>query len=218
MMASPSAIPPGLRAFEPTLGAFGMAEVLDRAGVVTISGEPLAGLPAPAGPGRPDCGQRVGVALLDLVARFPVGHLVLVPDLVLLGARQAVLPEFPTSLWLPHGTEPSVVEHFTRTLPGDIDLAVAPQLPQQRGPLPALVVLGCLASSLAYVPPSSLELLDLFSGHVLGMTVALDPTDAPGRAPVGWASRWTSNFTAAYRPADQEDNPPEPTTDAEAIS
>lgn len=207
-MPGGSALPPGIAGFEPYLGAHGMSHVLSIEGIGSDT-EPLAGLPVPPRACGRDYVFRVTTAVLDLVDDYPVGHLLVPPDVVLLRAAGAA--GLPVTVWLPPGTAAEVAEHFHRSVATSFDVTTAPDLPRPRGTLPALVVLGALSGGLCHLPPACRALLDLYTtGQILGISALIDPTDRPdgGRARwLGWPSVWTARFTVCHRPADDEVDP-----------
>lgn len=190
---------PELRESVAFLGAYGTIEALGM-GNVLQPGDRVRGLPPVPVSGADALRLRTSLALQDLVDRFPVDHIMIGPDVMLLSALRTTF-DLPVSILLPNDAAPEVHEHFEKVADSDVDIERLPQLPRPRGNLPALVMLGFSGISASYVHPDDKFLMDLVAARVLGLTFLIDPNDVDVEPVPGWTSVWSPQFSGIYVPA-----------------
>jgi hypothetical protein len=185
------------------LGEFGVVNALAESRVIK-PGARLRGLPQAPKDGRHSFAERTGRAVADLVIRYPVDHLLISPDVVLL---DAVLrwSDAPFSVLLPPSSGADLAKNFQRLAGRRGDVQSLPALPPPRGSLPGLLILGCHTTTTCYLSEHARFALHTFTSRVLGLSILIDPTDLDAITPEHWEGTWTRAFSGAYRPAEDEE-------------
>ncbi len=194
--------PAAARSSVPYLGRYGTVDALAAAGVVE-GGQVLSGLPRTPVRGGRSFDNRTRRALRDIGQRFPLDHVLLAPDLMLVNAARDII-EVPATIMLPASASRDVAAHFAAAAGSTFGVSRVPDLPTGKGGLPALLLLGVYRETTSYLHPEDKLLLDVYSSSALGLVILIDPGDPDHEPVTNWRTVWPDQLTGAYRPADTE--------------